>query len=334
MPTPRTWPLLLLIGASCGATLAGAEKAAPTERPGWELVEENALADLPVGDHTVLPKGEFAVYDGFFSTAKKGRWLARDVSVQDDPAAGRVVVLSGRLNEDGSRDGGAFIWHGKNHQADGGGTTAESAVRWEYRTAFQPGNGFAGVSLSWPLLDRDWPLHGEIDIIEMYDGNRKDTGQTNIHLDSRKGSGAHDWFPKGERGKGLHYTGVDWSQWMDVACEWVPTRSIAVYCKRPAETRWRELCRETDARWIPADGKHRLTFQMEFMDQTMPFAQGPVAWKFSRFAVYRPAGTAAAEARAKAAAEAKAKAEAKAAALAEARAQAAAAAETTPTEAH
>lgn len=290
-------PFLLLLAVLMvwpGAPAAAAESSV---RPGWTLVEENTMSDLTVG--RPLPDGEFVVYNYGTSTYHRKDnpvpldWMARNVGVEHDATEGKVIVINGRLNEKGVRESGVFYWNGKRNaagdrNAEGGGRTAADAVRWEYRAAMQAGNGFAGITLTWPVEKSIWPLDGEIDIIEFTSGRRRDVGNTNIHLDGTRNSPNHDYFPKDSRGRKTHYTGVDWSQWTDVACEWIPTRYIAVFTKRPGQSAWRELCRETNPRWIPHSLKHHLTFQMEMADNTRPFAKS-LKWKISRLAVYEPA---------------------------------------------
>ncbi len=278
----------IALAATAILPLAGVEPfIAP---PGWTQVAATDCEELALG--VPPPDGEYAVYDGFLTTYHKkspdqSRWMARCVQVEQDAIEGKVISLIGRTLEDGrTRECGAFIWWGSGRAAVGGGKTEQDAIRWEYRASFQAGTGFAGVALTWPTPDKDWPIHGEIDIIELFDGRRTGVGQTFIHKDRKVGSRAADCWPKSG-----HYSTIDWTAWNDIACEWVPTKYVAVFHKLPHQKAWKELCREKDARWIPDTLPHRLTFQMETGELARPYAK-EVRWRIARMAAYRPKATA------------------------------------------
>lgn len=83
--------------------------------------------------------------------------------------------------------------------------------RWEARVRSQAGNGYGPVILLWPDAE-DWPEGGEIDVMEIPDGDRQKAHFT-VH------------WGEDNRQKGASVEG-DFTRWHTFAVEWTPDHVV------------------------------------------------------------------------------------------------------------
>jgi hypothetical protein len=287
------------------ATAAGA-----CQVPGWTLAAENTMQEYPIGSEggALKANGEWGPYDWGYSTYRRQKdgygpsWMQRNVRIEADPTYGRVLTLVGHLGTPGNPEGGALAWYGKNRSAVNASASnpqVATPIRWEYRSKVQNVAGYGAVALTWPIPERKpaykgervgWPWDGEIDVIELYPGSNKSAGgETNIHLYLGSDGKSHPhYYPRSATGAKTSY-GIDWSQWQDVAVEWIPRQSVRIWNKLPTATEWRLLAEEKDPAWSP-NFPHRLTFQQEFFGRDNVARTGASGrWWISRVAACRKA---------------------------------------------
>lgn len=130
---------------------------------------------------------QWTVYDGK-ATNGDSVWTPDNVSVRD----GRLV-LSGM----GSTVGG-LCWCGPN-------TPDYAFGNYEFRVRVDAGNGYIPVLLLWPDAE-DWPIGGEIDMLEVPNGDRQE-GNATLHY-------AADNQQFGRSAP------ADFTQWQTIRLEW------------------------------------------------------------------------------------------------------------------
>lgn len=192
--------------------------------------------------------------------AAAGHWLASQVSIAN-VAGVNELRLTGGVDGTGHPIGGAALWHGLSNAAE------IPSGRIEYGVRYDTSTGFAGVCQLWPNTDANWPTHGEMDMTEWGSGSRTTT-QTNIHYSATVNAPDHDTYNVG--------SGIDFSQWHDVAFEW----QQGSYCAM-----WVDGAKTMDTRdgtgmsyqWgasrivIPAGAatSYHAVFQMDFLDSNL-----------------------------------------------------------------
>ncbi|MCZ2803714.1 glycoside hydrolase family 16 protein [Modestobacter sp. VKM Ac-2983] len=184
------------------------------ERLGWQQFDGDEF------DGSQLDSSSWRLYGG---TGSSGVGLRdpRAVSVDDGQL---VVTARGDVS-------GGLAWYAP---------PATTYGRWEFRARVEEGTGYAPAILLWPDSDR-WPVDGEIDVMEIVEGDRQ-TNHTTVH------HGADD-----QRIEGI-VTG-DFTQWHTYAVDWQPT-AITVYLDGE------EIYRTTDPAAIPHGPMH-LAIQLD-----------------------------------------------------------------------
>ena len=188
----------------------------------------------------------FLVYNNGQATSYSANsWMASQVSIDTTlHAIKSLAALSGGAGS--PRVGGAWYWTG----------TANAAIReygaWEVDFYTQGQAGYAPVLLMWPIPDTgNWPVYGEIDIIEQYAtlSTNFSSSQTNLHLDTTAGSS-----------RALHFTlpsTINWTTQHTARLEWMPSY-ISVFVDGT------QVATTTDTSYIPHSVPMRLTMQQEF----------------------------------------------------------------------
>jgi licheninase len=226
--------------AGCLAAPAQTEPPSPTggacartaaDAMGWGAADR--AADF--GDASSL--SDWWVYDGA-GHAGNGRRTPNAVSVADG-----MLTITG----DAAGNSGGMAWRG-------GG---QMYGRWEVCAKSSPAaETYHSVALLWPDAN-DWPVGGEIDFMEIVDGNRQSV-EYNLH------DGPDD------RREG-HQIQLDATQWHSWAVEWAPERITVFVDGQP----WAE---STDTSRFPPRPMH-LCLQLDnFGGDTSAGGQLNVDW--------------------------------------------------------
>jgi beta-glucanase (GH16 family) len=157
----------------------GASGPSPTAAGalGWQLVAADEF------DGASVDTGRWQIYDG---EGNGGVGLRR-------PAA--VTQADGQLHITGRGDvSGGMNWQG-----------GQTYGRWEFRARSDRGSGYAPAILLWPTSG-DWPVDGEIDVMEIGRGDRQESTFT-LHWGA-------------DNSQTQFRSAADFTQWHTFAVEW------------------------------------------------------------------------------------------------------------------
>lgn len=211
-PTPTPTP---------AGPAAGGEGPSAAAAHGWSLVAADEF------DGSAVDPGRWEIYN---SAGNGGVGLRRPSAVSQG---------DGELRITGRGDvSGGMSWRG-----------GRTYGRWEFRARSDVGNGYAPCILLWPSSN-NWPAEGEIDVMEIPKGERRESSFT-VHWGAEN---SQEGFP----------TVGDFSQWHTFAVEWLPDhityyldgQALHTITNPPAVPRWpMQLAIQNDVGpygWIPA----------------------------------------------------------------------------------
>lgn len=89
-----------------------------------------------------------------------------------------------------------------------GSSLQQSYGRWEVRFRVGQGNGYSADMLLWPRNDADWPAAGEIDVMDVNEGDRASGLNYLQNLTATQTTS--------------HTVDADFTQWHTVAVDWLP----------------------------------------------------------------------------------------------------------------
>lgn len=233
-------------GAGGGTTSSGSG-GSNGSNPAFTLIASDDCSTNKIGT-------EWEAYDyGNATGYGANSWMARNFTYN---ASGKYYDLKAWKNGS-KREGAGVLWHGPSEKA------IMLGGAWELDVATDDQDHYGLVFLMWPDGPNPWPIDGEIDVFEVYDGGFTSCGESNYHLDTTADSSRALNAPSSaanssstDISRGSY--GINLTQRHTIRVEWVPGNYLATFVDGVMKAK------TTNTSYIPHTWAMRLTLQQEF----------------------------------------------------------------------